>query len=123
LGLAMVYGFAKQSGGTVRIESIAGRGTTVRLYLPRPIVSTTSGTPSERSIIVPERSSMSLQMEGEDTAREPPREPARPRLPALSRRAARRRDADQQEQRDDLGDEGVASAANPLLREGLGRLE
>jgi PAS domain S-box-containing protein len=35
LGLSMIYGFAKQSGGNVRIESEVGRGTTVRLYLPR----------------------------------------------------------------------------------------
>jgi signal transduction histidine kinase len=35
LGLSMVYGFAKQSGGTVALESVKGRGTTVRLYLPR----------------------------------------------------------------------------------------
>jgi len=35
LGLSMVYGFAKQSGGTVTIESNEGRGTVVRLYLPR----------------------------------------------------------------------------------------
>jgi PAS domain S-box-containing protein len=34
LGLAMVYGFAKQSGGTVRIHSEPGYGTTVSLYLP-----------------------------------------------------------------------------------------
>jgi PAS domain S-box-containing protein len=34
LGLAMVYGFAKQSGGTVRIYSEIGYGTTVTLYLP-----------------------------------------------------------------------------------------
>jgi PAS domain S-box-containing protein len=35
LGLSMVYGFAKQSDGHVRIESEPGRGTTVQLYLPR----------------------------------------------------------------------------------------
>ena len=34
LGLSMVYGFAKQSGGTVTIASEAGRGTTVIIYLP-----------------------------------------------------------------------------------------
>jgi two-component system cell cycle sensor histidine kinase/response regulator CckA len=35
LGLSMVYGFAKQSGGHVKIYSEVGVGTTVRLYLPR----------------------------------------------------------------------------------------
>ena len=35
LGLSMVYGFARQSGGGVAIESQAGSGTIVRLYLPR----------------------------------------------------------------------------------------
>lgn len=34
LGLSMVYGFVKQSGGTVRIHSEVGEGTTVRLYFP-----------------------------------------------------------------------------------------
>ncbi len=35
LGLSMIYGFAKQSGGQVRIHSVEGQGTTVCLYLPR----------------------------------------------------------------------------------------
>jgi PAS domain S-box-containing protein len=35
LGLSMIYGFVKQSRGHVRIESELGRGTIVRIYLPR----------------------------------------------------------------------------------------
>jgi signal transduction histidine kinase/ActR/RegA family two-component response regulator len=35
LGLAQLYGFAKQSGGAAKIESELGEGTTVAIYLPR----------------------------------------------------------------------------------------
>ena len=35
LGLSMIYGFARQSGGQVRIYSEVGQGTTICLYLPR----------------------------------------------------------------------------------------
>ena len=35
LGLSMIYGFARQSGGQVRIDSKPGQGATMWLYLPR----------------------------------------------------------------------------------------
>jgi signal transduction histidine kinase/CheY-like chemotaxis protein len=37
LGLSMVYGFARQSGGQVQIDSEVGTGTTISLYLPRDL--------------------------------------------------------------------------------------
>ncbi|MGH7124333.1 MAG: ATP-binding protein, partial [Stellaceae bacterium] len=44
LGLAQVYGFAKQSGGEVRLESAPGVGTKVHLYLPRSMATETLAT-------------------------------------------------------------------------------
>ena len=43
LGLAQIYGFAKESGGAVRIESTPGVGTTVSILLPRTLRAPTSG--------------------------------------------------------------------------------
>lgn len=48
LGLAQVYGFARQSGGGVRIETRLGEGTTVKIHLPRAMAELhqTAITPS-----------------------------------------------------------------------------
>jgi PAS domain S-box-containing protein len=43
LGLSMIYGFARQSGGQVRIDSIEGSGTAMWLFLPRHV----GGAPAE----------------------------------------------------------------------------
>ena len=60
LGLSQVYGFAKQSDGTVRLQSTLGEGTIVRVYLPRatgmvasaePEISDTPVSASERATI------------------------------------------------------------------------
>ena len=45
LGLSMVYGFAKQSGGSVSIQSAPGVGTTVELFFRSPLVGKTRPKP------------------------------------------------------------------------------
>src|SRR6185437_7910329 len=50
LGLSQVYGFAKQSGGSVEIETEIGRGTTVQLLLPR---SKTPSLPAQQAAARP----------------------------------------------------------------------
>jgi len=45
LGLSMIYGFVKQSGGHLKIYSEIGHGTTVRLYLPRSVAAATTDAP------------------------------------------------------------------------------
>jgi signal transduction histidine kinase len=45
LGLSQVYGFAKQSGGSVTIDSTPGAGTTVRIVLPRAMGQIATVTP------------------------------------------------------------------------------
>jgi len=47
LGLSMVYGFATQSGGTLRITSQEGRGTTVYLYFPMHEEAPVGAIPAE----------------------------------------------------------------------------
>lgn len=47
MGLAMVYGFVRQSGGHAVIDSSPGGGTTIRLILPRAAANTTAGTTAD----------------------------------------------------------------------------
>ena len=51
LGLSQVYGFAKQSGGTATIDSTPGKGTSVKLLLPR--ATATAGLPRPLSEVEP----------------------------------------------------------------------
>lgn len=69
LGLSMIYGFAKQSGGHIKIYSEVGHGTTMRLYLPR--LRTAAGT-SVETIPVAEAISATVM----EPALEPAAEPA-----------------------------------------------
>jgi CheY-like chemotaxis protein len=71
LGLAMVYGFVKQSGGHVKIYSEPDQGTTVKLYLPRLAVERTAEAAAE-SRVLPERAARGtiLVVEDDDDVRE-----------------------------------------------------
>jgi PAS domain S-box-containing protein len=50
LGLAMVYGFVKQSGGHVKIYSEPGFGTTVKLFFPELATPTPAGGPEPTAV-------------------------------------------------------------------------
>jgi len=54
LGLSQVYGFVKESGGTVRIDSIEGVGTTIELWLPRSNEPPSDATATVRIDAAPE---------------------------------------------------------------------
>jgi len=53
LGLASVYGFARQSGGQATLYSEVGRGTTVRIYLPRADSDEAEGVAGRRDEPLP----------------------------------------------------------------------
>jgi two-component system cell cycle sensor histidine kinase/response regulator CckA len=68
LGLAMVYGFVKQSGGHIEMESKLGKGTTFRIYLPRSVEPGTA-TAAEGSQLSPRGTETVLLVEDEEAVR------------------------------------------------------
>jgi signal transduction histidine kinase/CheY-like chemotaxis protein len=70
LGLAMVHGFVKQSGGHVNIYSEVGEGTTVRLYLPRAVGAALPVLRGEAPADLPRGTATILVVEDEAAVRE-----------------------------------------------------
>lgn len=69
LGLSMVYGFVKQSKGHVRIESVPAQGTTVKLYLPRAMLTAVELSAEDNSDL-PSGTEKILLVEDDDLVRE-----------------------------------------------------
>ncbi|WP_428377075.1 CHASE3 domain-containing protein [Lichenicoccus sp.] len=69
LGMAMVFGFVKQSGGHVKIYSEPGEGTTVRLYLPRA-AKAPAMQPASAPVDLPAGTATILVVEDEPAVRE-----------------------------------------------------
>ncbi len=69
LGLATIYGFARQSGGNVTLYSEVGKGTTVNLYLPRSGRRTGAEAPSAEPAIDTGRGETVLVVEDDERVR------------------------------------------------------
>ncbi|ENN6805190.1 response regulator [Enterobacter ludwigii] len=70
LGLSMVYGFVRQSGGRVEIESAPGQGTTVRLHLPRSTLPVSSADETQAAAAAVENERLVLVLEDEADVRQ-----------------------------------------------------
>lgn len=70
LGLSMVYGFVRQSGGRVEIESAPGQGTTVRLQLPRAPAQAKAENRKESAQRVHGEAQLALVLEDEPDVRQ-----------------------------------------------------
>ena len=66
LGLSMVYGFARQSGGDVAVESRVGVGTTVRLLLPAVTDAALPDAPVQPLPLLPDGNRMKLLVVEDD---------------------------------------------------------
>src|SRR5690606_30406741 len=70
LGLAMVYGFVKQSRGHVEIESAPGHGTRVSLYLPRGTQAASARAPEDAPAPAPGCGARILLVEDDELVRQ-----------------------------------------------------
>ena len=70
LGLSMVYGFVRQSGGRVEIESAPGQGTTVRLQLPRAMTEVGKAVAPVEDEPIPAGERLALVLEDEEDVRQ-----------------------------------------------------
>jgi len=69
LGLAMVYGFVKQSGGHVEAYSEPGHGTTFRIFLPRVFDAVVTPQPPDDAATIPKGHETVLLVEDEEAVR------------------------------------------------------
>jgi signal transduction histidine kinase len=68
LGLSMVYGFVRQSGGAVSVTSAPGRGTTFSLLLPRTDDTTGDRTPTPKALAPPTKGSGTILIAEDERA-------------------------------------------------------
>jgi len=72
LGLSMVYGFVNQSGGHIKIQSEIGRGTAVRIHLPRYALDeagTAAGSDAQEQASIPGEGEIILIVEDNEDLR------------------------------------------------------
>jgi two-component system cell cycle sensor histidine kinase/response regulator CckA len=69
LGLAMVYGFVRQSGGHIEVESVEERGTTFTIYLPRTADTEVDQPRAARDGTLPSGTETVLLVEDESAVR------------------------------------------------------
>jgi signal transduction histidine kinase len=69
LGLSMVYGFAKQSGGSMQIRTSPGHGTAVKLFFPRIDASHGNDAPAADPVAAPAGGETILVVEDDDMVR------------------------------------------------------